>query len=460
MVSSPLSRGAALCAALWLSSSSALRAEEPAPTAPSAPLPPSAEAGAPSTSDGPPSASEAPGAPAVSEEERRLLEAALAADAAPGATTTLPLPDLSKMNPAASLPFIQSLNPEMSFLFDGSASWFSLDPPLQTGEHDPDRSGFKLQQLELAVGASVDPFARFDANIVLKGDELEIEEAYATTLALPFSLQARAGAFLTRFGRQNEQHPHAWSFTDQPLVYGKVFGGDNNRGLGAELSWLTPLPWFTTISAAVQEAAGGCCARTFAPEETPQLRSPLDLVTTAVVEQFFPLGDDLSLLWGVSAQTAASSAGRAEIAGTDLLLRYAPVAGHGRWSLDWQTEVIGRARHDVDPLLGALAAAPSPTSAAPLLDVGGYTQLVWRIDPQWEIGARFEYVSGVVDDPLDPDWTGRRLRTAAQTTFYPSHFSRVRLEASVDQPSWLGAPIFAVMAQLEVLIGAHGAHPY
>ena len=58
------------------------------------------------------------------------------------------------------------MNPNISFIADVAFAWFSVDEPLMVGGHDPHASGFMLQQLELAVGASVDPFFRFDGNIV------------------------------------------------------------------------------------------------------------------------------------------------------------------------------------------------------------------------------------------------------------------------------------------------------
>ncbi|MDP2343217.1 MAG: zinc-regulated TonB-dependent outer membrane receptor [Deltaproteobacteria bacterium] len=404
-----------------------------------------------------------PPSTALTPAEEAAVAAALAEPSS--SSSSPPLPDLSQVNLGAAIPGIQGVSPRIAFIFDGSAAWFSVDPPLQTGEHDPSRTGFKLQQLELALGASVDPVFRFDANIVFKTDGVEIEEAYATTTSLPFNLQVRGGQFLTHFGRINEQHPHAWSFLDQPLVMGKLFGGDNNRGLGVEASWLTPLPWFTNVIVTVQEAAGECCARTYAPVDVLELRSPLDLVGTLVVEQFFAAGDDLSILVGLNGQAGPATSvpadrrtgdARAELFGTDLLLRYAPVDAASRWSLSLQTEAFARTRRydSADDGPGDVLERHND------VDAGGYSQLVWRIDPQWETGARVDVVTGLPDDALDPDWDSLRTRFSAQGSFYPSHFSRLRLEGSVDVPTYVDEPIYALMLQLEVVIGAHGSHAY
>ena len=124
----------------------------------------------------------------------------------------------------------QSLNPDISFITDVAAAYFSADDPLMGGGHDPTKTGFNLQQLELYVSGAVDPYFRFDANLVFSQFGVEIEEVYATTLALPWNLQLRAGQFLTRFGRINNSHPHTWNFVDQMLVMGKFFGGGHLEG--------------------------------------------------------------------------------------------------------------------------------------------------------------------------------------------------------------------------------------
>lgn len=156
-----------------------------------------------------------------------------------------------------------ALLPEISLILDAAFAVFSEEEPLQTGGHDPTETGFNLQQLELSMYKNVDPYFRFDTNIVFSLFGVELEEAYGTTLDLPLHLQVRAGQFLTRFGRINASHPHGWDFVDQPFMHGKVFGGEGNRGLGVELSWLTPLPWFVEIVGSTTGAAGEASARSF-----------------------------------------------------------------------------------------------------------------------------------------------------------------------------------------------------
>lgn len=393
---------------------------------------------------------EADALPELSPEELQAIQAAFG-DHPPEATTAPPPPPAAAgpatgaLNALAST--LQSMNPDLSFILDAALGYFS-DTPRQTGGHDPNRTGFTFQQLELAVSASVDPFLRFDANIVLSQFGLEVEEAYATSLGLPAQLQLRAGQFLTPFGRQNPTHPHTWSFMDQPLVLGKFFGSEGSRGLGLEGSWLTPLPWYVELKLAANEAGGACCARSFFGAQDLGVRTPADFVYTGRVEQFFPFDDDWSLLLGVSGQVGPNPTGngnRTGIYGVDLYLRYRPVDSTLRSTVTLTVEGLYRTRQVPDDRL---------------VDVGGYAQLVWEFALQWALGARYEYVAGVANDPLDLDWDRARHRVSLQATYYPSHFSRVRIQGNYDDPLYADGPIWAALINLEVVVGAHGSHAF
>lgn len=369
-------------------------------------------------------------APPLTPEEQAALGAAFDAPPAPVTTPVAPL---------------ASANPDIALILDVAAAWFSDDPD-QRGGHDPQKTGFNLQQLELHVGHSVDPYFEFATNIVFAQFGVEVEEAYATTLALPHGLQARAGQFLTRMGRLNPTHPHAWAFVDQPLVNGKFFGSEGSRGLGIELSWLSPLPWYAVLYGSTTDAAAECCARSFFGGEDLGVETPADLLHTLRLEQFFPFDDAWSLSWGLNGQLGPNASGngnRTEIYGTDLYLRWRPTDSPGRVAFSLQTEGFYRTRQ---------------VPEGRLEDVGLYSQALLDFARHWQVGGRYEWVQGVEDDPLDPEWTDDRTRISAQATWFPSHFSRLRLQYSIDdgpQPR-----VQAVMLALETLVGAHGAHGF
>ena len=348
----------------------------------------------------------------------------------------------------------QSMNPDLALIADFAAAWFSDDQHRQTGGHDPARTGFNLQGLELNARSVVDPYLRFDANLVFAEEGVEIEEVYATTLDLPCRLQARFGQFSTRFGRINATHPHAWDFSDQPFALGRVFGAEGNRGLGVELSWLVPLPWYVELVGSATQANGEGTARSFFGDSDRGVERPWDLLGVGALKQFFDLHRDWSLLFGLSAALGPNASGedqRTAVYGTDLYLKYRPLVGAHPTVVTWQTEVLHRRRQ---------------VSGEVLWDTSGYSQVAVRFARRWSAAARYEagspaYALGgsIAEDPLDPAWTRFRHRATAALTHFPSELSRFRLQGSRDMGG-AGDPIWAAFLTAEVVVGAHGAHTF
>lgn len=422
-----------------------------------------------------PSTDEAPASePAGSDSEEALLadiEAALAADAdasesstAQGLTMEAPLPESQVAQTTPVQRFLQSMNPEISLILDVALAAFSSDDPLMTGAHDPQENGFNLQQLEFATSALVDPYFRFDAFIVFSQFGVEIEEAYATTLSLPLNLQARMGQFLTRLGRLNETHPHSWEFVDQPFINGRFLGGEGNRGLGAEVSVLMPLPWYVEFAISSTDARGEATARSFfggGPTALTQILSPLDLQWTAVLDQFFPFNDDWSLSWGLGWAVGPNPTGYnnyTNIGAMDLYLKFKPAT-----AASWQEFRV--------TVEGMVRARQVPGDRQ--LDFGGYASVFWKFARRWAVAARYEIgspsfgIDGEIIDSgpglgflTDPAWTDYRHRIGANITFWPTEFSRLRLQTALDLPLWRVNPEFMVFFAGEVLAGAHGAHKF
>jgi hypothetical protein len=387
----------------------------------------------------------------------RSLASDSAAQAAAGVTSSQPVPAAPPQIAGGATP--SSLNPDISVILDGALAGFSEDDPRQAGHHDPAKNGFSLQQVELALSKAVDPYFRFDGFIVLTPEGVEVEEAFATAVALPGSLQLRAGQFLTRFGRHNPTHPHAWEFVDQPFVMSRMWGGEGNRGAGLEVSWLTPLPWYVELIGSATDASGEGTARSFwggqEGEEQRKVRNPSDLQLTCAARQFFPISDDLSLLWGLSGAFGPNPTGenaRSQLFGTDLYLKYRPLARGSHTVVSLQAEAIARRR-----------AVPADT----LVDTGGYAQLLVRFAQRWTVAARGEYGTpiwnhdgDVATDYIDPLWLGHRHRESLALTFRPTEFSRLRLQGSRDATTGGNPTIWGAILALEVLAGAHGAHAF
>ena len=404
--------------------------------------------------------------------ERELAAASEVPAAPPGLTPVAP--------PAASGTKAGSSYMNLSFGTLIDAGWSSVTDPsarLQLGDHDPSKRGFLLRNAEISLDGAIDPYFKGFANIVLKLDknnatDIELEESYLQSTALPANLQLKAGQYFASFGRQNAQHPHAWSFVDQPLILGRAFGPDGLRSLGAQLSWLAPTPFYTELFLSVLDGQGGTAfsfrnpgdpdaagVNRFAGRATTErtLRGLQDLLFVPRLASSFELSDTQTLLAGVSAALGPNDTGphsRTEVYGVDFFWKWKPAdASQGFPYVTWQTEALYRRfEAAADPLVSL--------PAGMLRDYGYYSQVVWGFVPRWNTGLRVDYASGnaAAFDAADP-YRGERYRFSPELTFLPSEFSKLRLQYNYDNGDLFGSA-HSVWMRLEFGLGSHAAHKY
>ena len=167
----------------------------------------------------------------LAEIEARLMGELGAADSA--APTTAP----ARGGGAATL------NPDISLIADFLVDLSPDEATLEEGDR------YQIREIEIGVQGAVDPYFRYDAFLGLHGDGIEVEEAYATTLALPASLQARLGRFLLPFGKVNLTHRAELQMFDYPLVHREFFGEEGFSSTGVWGSWIgDPLGFFQELS--------------------------------------------------------------------------------------------------------------------------------------------------------------------------------------------------------------------
>ena len=145
----------------------------------------------------------------------------------------------------------------MSAILGGSYANLSEDPAtyriagfLPAGDEiGPGDRSFNLGESELTLSANIDPYFMGSLTFAMTPeDEIEVEEAFFRTLALPSGLTLKGGRFFSGFGYLNEFHAHAWDFVDQPLVYQAFFGGQRAQD-GVQLKWLAPTDLFLELGA-------------------------------------------------------------------------------------------------------------------------------------------------------------------------------------------------------------------
>jgi hypothetical protein len=369
------------------------------------------------------------------------------------------------------------LNLSFDGMFTGAYSSTRMLDQLEVGDHDPQQSGFNARNLELVLDGAVDPYFEGFANIVFKLDnhnetEVEAEEAFLQTTSLPWNLQLKGGQFFSPFGRINPTHPHTWDFADTPLVQGRFLGPDGLRGVGMEASWLVPLPWYSQIMLSVQNGEGGTAYSFRNPGEDGTFygrrtidrpfRSPGDLLFVPRWETSFDLSPTQTILGGVSAALGANDTGpdsRTEILGADFFYKWKPKDAAGGWPfLKWQTEAMLR-RYEAGRGLGE-----SFSSSETFHDWGIYSQLVWGFKQNWTAGIRGDYLH-MEESPLANILEREsRERMAAALTYYPTEFSKLRLQYNYDileGNSFLAPDTeHSVFFQFEFGLGAHSAHKF
>jgi hypothetical protein len=350
----------------------------------------------------------------------------------------------------------------------------------------------------------------------------ELEEAWLETVSLPWNLQLRGGQMYTDFGRQNSLHLHNWAFVDVPLINGRFLGPDGLRNPGARLSWLVPTPFYSELSVAVQNSHGETATSfrgeeghghgddeglPFAyrePENDRGVHALDDLLFSARYSLSFGLSGTQTLLVGASAAAGPNNSGdpggdtRTEIYGVDLLWKWQGSRQQGGYPfLALQTEAMYRRYDagafnwdhegnlgDIDEngfpddgiLVDPATLLPAVLSSETLVDYGFYSQLLYGFRKGWVVGLRYDYLDSDRGDYevrglLISDNAGagspagrdpardRRWRISPNLTWYPSEYSKIRLQYNYDDRRNIGED-HSVWLQFEFSLGAHPAHRF
>ncbi len=429
----------------------------------------------PEPAGGPPVGNPSPSVPPTAANAFPTTDASVVSNSPPRAPSPDLLPAPGLIGGGASKG--SYLNISFDAVIVGAASTSPNLSTLEVGDHDPQQRGFNARNVELALDGAVDPFFEGFANIVFKLDnnnqtQVEVEEAFGQTTDLPYGLQAKAGQFFTQFGRINPTHPHTWDFVDAPLVQGLLLGPDGLRGVGTQLAWVLPTPFYAQALLALQNGQGGTGysfrnpgdSGTFFERQTinRQTDGLSDLVVTPRLEASCDLTSTQTVLGGMSAAFGSNDTGyntSTQIYGVDLFYKWKPADAEGGWPyVKWQSEAMVRRYEAGQGLNNTFAAAET------FHDWGAYSQVVWGFYKGWAAGLRGDYIhmesSAVTNDPQRQN----RSRLATDLTWYPSEFSKFRLQYNYDLlqsnaflPSRDENSIFLMY---EIALGAHGAHKF
>ena len=384
-----------------------------------------------------------------------------------------------------------AFNPAISLILQGTYASTSQDPNTfritgfvpSGGEVGPPKRSFGLAETELTFSANIDPYFRGVAIAALTPEnEVEVEEAYFQTLALPRGFTLKGGRFFSGIGYQNEIHQHAWDFQDAPLPY-KAFLGGRLRQDGVQLRWIAPTELFMELGAELSSGdqfpgsdrnkngvggssifghLGGDIGRSTA------WRAGLSYLRTSPQGRGY---EDVDSLGGT---VANSFTGKARLWVADAILKWAPNGNASYTNFKLQGEYFrlkqdGTLTYDDSGGSNAFGAVNDYFNAN---QSGWYAQGVWQFMPRWRAGYRYDTLrygtvgNGIVNNGLGPVSADFPLlashnpsRNTLMFDWSPTEFSRLRLQYASDQ-SRLGATDNQVFVQYIYSLGAHGGHKF
>jgi hypothetical protein len=342
-----------------------------------------------------------------------------------------------------------TLNPDISLITDFLVD---LSPDEATLENE---ERYQLREVEIGVQGAVDPYFRYDAFLGIHGEGIEVEEAYATTLSLPASLQARLGRFLLPFGKVNLTHRAELPMFDYPLAHRAFFGEEGFSSTGVWGSWIgDPLGFYQELSVVGAEGMeahehGEEEHAEEAPEPAPapegeahggslgddlgdrlwlaHLRNSLDITPASNLE--------LGASWATAIVEEEEARARTNVYGIDVTWRWKPPQFAKYRSAILQTEGIWRAE-----------AGPGKSR------FGAFAYAQWQPSRRWYVGARGDWV-----EPPEEDGALRGGQLLVK--WFPTEFSQLRLAYERQDPEE-GNALDRLIFQTTFALGPHRPHAF
>jgi len=375
---------------------------------------------------------------------------------------------LSPVAPGAS--GANAFNPAIGVVLSGGYSAFdeTVEPYVIPGfilgpETGPAEEGLQLGETEINVQANVDD--KFFGNLTLAihsedGEaELELEEAYLQTLALPAGFGITAGRFFSGIGYLNSFHAHSDDFADRPLPY-QAFLANQYKDDGMQIRWLVPAGTFLEIGAEIMRG-----------DAYPA--SGAENSGRGAYSLFAHLGGDVgdshSWRFGAShlyAEVSERSAededtglvslfmGESELYGIDFVWKWAPDGNPTVRNFKLQGEYFWRDESGIFESEGTQQQYRGDQS-------GWYLQSVYQFAPAWQLGYRHDRLDadnkGVSGSILDPMGFNPK-RDSISLEWKNSEFSRVRLQYTRDDSTLNGND--QILMQYFQSFGSHRAHQF
>ena len=358
-----------------------------------------------------------------------------------------------------------TFNPSIGAVLDGGyadvgAGWEEIPGFQPAGEIGTGETGFSPGELEINLNANIDTRFFGNATFALASEdgevEVEFEEAWVQTTALPAGLSLTGGRFFSEAGYLNDFHFHADDFVDRPLPYQAFYGGRYTVD-GIQARWLAPTPLLFEIGTELNWGSG--FPATANGESSPG-------AYTLFTRLGGDVGDSNSWLVGLShvsvdaidragghegEEEGGAFSGDSDLTIVDFVWKWAPLGNPGVNNFELQGEYFTRSEK------GTFADLPYDGDQE-----GWYLQGVWQFAPMWRVGLRHDMVdadNGPGLDGTELEDPGRSSRrSSVMLDWSPSEFSRLRLQYTDDRVLEESDSVWYL--QYIMSIGAHGAHKF
>ena len=356
-------------------------------------------------------------------------------------------------------------NPQIGVVVDGY---------YQDGQrHNSEREeGFGLGHTELNFSSNIDDkfYGALTAVLESHGDEteLELEEAFIETLALPYGVNVRAGRFLSDFGYLNNQHMHTDSFVERPIAY-RTFLGSHYYDDGVRANIVLPTDLYVKLGV---EALSGS-----------KMSSVEDGSEVGVYTTTLKLGNDFSesSSWQFGLSYLRNENGKvkefedhdhgheeehdhehhhgaavtgANLYGADFVWKWAPDGNYkySNFTLSAEYMLLDGV---VDSKYKNDAESPDNLSAY-------YVSRVYRFNPSWSAGLRYGEAESYDGHAHGDHMHFTELNDKemdAMIAWDSSHFGTIRAQYTrIDNQDSETDNVFTL--QYVMTFGAHGAHAF
>ncbi|HWL39942.1 MAG TPA: hypothetical protein VNO75_06870 [Gemmatimonadaceae bacterium] len=368
-------------------------------------------------------------------------------------------------------PINPRLMPDISVIGDVVADLSPSGSTLEGGRR------FDIREVELALGAAVDPY--FRADFIFGVSDLEgiaVEEAYVTATALPWSLLAKVGRFHMPIGKQNTTHRPELQTVEYPHVIQRFLGPEGGKGTGLWFSRIfAPFGFYQELQATAVDHLGEAEEDEELETLEPSNRSLGGLGYSARLRNYWDMSEASNLELSASAATSRRAQpvlcggvpvcpgidgtpgvnARQSLVGADLTFRWRPLQQGLYKSFIAQAEYLRQLNQNDPALPPAFGAAAEYIGPSRNLD-GGYAFARYQLTRRTHIGGRFDWVE-------EEDAAGEKANATAFSAylqFFPSEFSKLVGAYERFIPPGQAERTNRILLQMTFSIGPHRPHPF